>query len=253
MDLGSSLEENRASLDGIGLPGLPVRGSIEVSCHRGRRRKWDKMRPVREATARSRRQGRVARERPPTPTFRARSKCSSSGGHHSCRARRDSEAKICARKGGRAGGRHPFRNYDARRWPIPPESICLGSETPGDVILPGDGSWIGAPGLEPGFRPEAVAVFCRSPPTTSPRPVRFAAENDLRIAFNAGAHAGPIDWRTDTLLLKTEQMRGVEIDTQSRRARVDAGVLGKPLAKVARTASPTCSGRCEGAGVISEP
>ena len=61
--------------------------------------------------------------------------------------------------------------------------------------------------------------------------VRFAAEHGLRIAFNAGGHnTGPIDWTRDTLLLKTERMRGIEIDPDRRRARVEAGVLSKPLA-----------------------
>ncbi len=56
----------------------------------------------------------------------------------------------------------------------------------------------------------------------------------MRIAFNAGGHnAGPIDWSRDTLLLKTERMRGIEIDPASRRARVEAGALAKPLAVAA--------------------
>ena len=64
--------------------------------------------------------------------------------------------------------------------------------------------------------------------------VRFAAERGLRIAFNAGGHnAGPIDWSRDTLLLKTERMDGIEIDVGARRARVEAGVLSKPLAVAA--------------------
>src|SRR5262249_5302605 len=57
---------------------------------------------------------------------------------------------------------------------------------------------------------------------------------DLRIAFNAGGHnAGPIAWDVDTLLLKTERMRRIEIDPVARRARVEAGVLAKPLAVAA--------------------
>ena len=64
--------------------------------------------------------------------------------------------------------------------------------------------------------------------------VAFAASNGLRIAFNAGGHnAGPIDWSHDTLLLKTERMRGIEIDPAARRARIEAGVLAGPLARAA--------------------
>jgi FAD/FMN-containing dehydrogenase len=64
--------------------------------------------------------------------------------------------------------------------------------------------------------------------------VSFAAESGLHIAFNAGGHnAGVIDWSEDTLLLKTERMRGVEVDPVARRARVLAGTLAKPLAEAA--------------------
>src|SRR5262245_43598094 len=54
--------------------------------------------------------------------------------------------------------------------------------------------------------------------------VRFAAEHGLHISFNAGGHnAGPLAWDEDTLLLKTERMRGIEVDPVARRARVEAG------------------------------
>src|SRR6187549_846032 len=61
--------------------------------------------------------------------------------------------------------------------------------------------------------------------------VRHAAARGLRIAFNAGGHnAGPIDWTRETVLLKTERMRGIQIYPAARRARIEAGVLAKPLA-----------------------
>jgi hypothetical protein len=64
--------------------------------------------------------------------------------------------------------------------------------------------------------------------------VNFAAEHGLRIAFNGGGHnAAPIDWSEDTLLLKTERMRAIEIDPGARRARVEAGTLAKALAVAA--------------------
>ncbi|HET8784840.1 MAG TPA: FAD-binding protein, partial [Candidatus Limnocylindrales bacterium] len=56
----------------------------------------------------------------------------------------------------------------------------------------------------------------------------------LVIAFNAGGHnAGTIDWGDPTILLKTERMRDIKIDPATRRARVEAGVLAKPLASAA--------------------
>jgi FAD/FMN-containing dehydrogenase len=53
--------------------------------------------------------------------------------------------------------------------------------------------------------------------------VAFAAENGLRVAPQTTGHgAGPLSLE-DTLLLKTGDMRDVEIDAENRRARVSAG------------------------------
>lgn len=56
--------------------------------------------------------------------------------------------------------------------------------------------------------------------------VRFARANDLRVAPQGTGHnAGPLGSLEDTILLKTERMRGVAIDPDARTARVEAGVL----------------------------
>ena len=111
----------------------------------------------------------------------------------------------------------------------------LGDRLAGDVVLPGDEAWDAARqawNLAVDQRPVAV-VYPESADDVVAT-VRFAAEHGLRIAFNAGGHnAGPIDWSRDTLLLKTERMDGIEIDAAARRARVEAGVLSKPLAVAA--------------------
>jgi FAD/FMN-containing dehydrogenase len=53
--------------------------------------------------------------------------------------------------------------------------------------------------------------------------VAFAAENGLRVAPQSTGHnPGPLSLE-DTLLLKTSEMRGAEIDAENRRARVSAG------------------------------
>jgi FAD/FMN-containing dehydrogenase len=111
----------------------------------------------------------------------------------------------------------------------------LGDHISGDVVLPDDESWETsrqAWNLAVDQRPVAI-VYPESADDVGAT-VRFAAERGLRIAFNAGGHnAGPIDWSRDTLLLKTERMRGIEIDVAARRARVEAGALAKPLAVAA--------------------
>jgi FAD/FMN-containing dehydrogenase len=111
----------------------------------------------------------------------------------------------------------------------------LGSRLAGDVVLPADAAWEEARrswNLAVDQRPVAV-VFPESAQDVV-ETVRFAGEHGLRIAFNAGGHnAGPIDWSNDALLLKTERIRGVEIDVEGRRARAEAGVLANAVAEAA--------------------
>ena len=111
----------------------------------------------------------------------------------------------------------------------------LAGRIAGDVVLPGDETWDAARqawNLAVDQRPVAV-VYPESADDVATT-VRFAAEHGVRIAFNAGGHnAGPIDWGVDTLLLRTERMRDIEIDVAGGRARVGAGVLAKPLAVAA--------------------
>jgi FAD/FMN-containing dehydrogenase len=118
---------------------------------------------------------------------------------------------------------------------VAPRLRALGSRLSGAVVVPGDGSWDEARkawNLAVDQRPVAV-VFAESADDVAAT-VEFAAGNDLRIAFNSGGHnAGTIDWSTDALLLKTERMQGIEIDADARRARAEAGVLGKPASQAA--------------------
>jgi FAD/FMN-containing dehydrogenase len=111
---------------------------------------------------------------------------------------------------------------------------AVGAALTGEVVLPADEGWDQARqawNLAVDQRPVAV-VYPESVDDVVAT-VEIASVSGLRIAFNAGGHnSGPIDWTEDTLLLKTERMRGIQIDAQARRARVEAGVLGKPLAGV---------------------
>jgi FAD/FMN-containing dehydrogenase len=115
------------------------------------------------------------------------------------------------------------------------ELRALGGRLTGDVVLPDDAAWESARqswNLAVDQRPTAVVY-----PETADDVVaivNFAREGGLRIGFNAGGHnAGPIDWSRGALLVKTERMRGVEIDPQARRVRVLAGTLADQLAKAA--------------------
>ena len=56
--------------------------------------------------------------------------------------------------------------------------------------------------------------------------VSYAADRGLRIAAQGTGHnAGPLGPLADTILVRTERMRGIRIDPQARTARVEAGVV----------------------------
>ena len=111
---------------------------------------------------------------------------------------------------------------------------ALGERIRGDVVVPDDGGWDAARAawnLAVDQRP--VAVVLPEVVDDVVATVRLADEHGLAIAFNAGGHnAGPIAWDDPTILLKTERMRGIEVDPATNRARVEAGVA-KPLALAA--------------------
>jgi FAD/FMN-containing dehydrogenase len=112
---------------------------------------------------------------------------------------------------------------------------ALGDRITGDVVVAGDETYDTsrqAWNLAVDQRPVAV-VYAESAEDMVAT-VQFAGEQGLRVAFNGGGHnAGPISWREHALLVKTERMRGIEIDADGRRARIEAGVLAEPLAKAA--------------------
>jgi FAD/FMN-containing dehydrogenase len=118
----------------------------------------------------------------------------------------------------------------------PPAALgTLGDRIAGDVVLPAEERWNTARlawNLSVDQRPVAV-VYPESAGDMAAI-VGFAREHGLRVAFNAGGHnAGPITWDDHALLVKTERMRGVEVDPKARRARVLAGTLADGLAEAA--------------------
>lgn len=97
----------------------------------------------------------------------------------------------------------------------------------GRFVLPGDPGFDEvrmAWNLAADQRPAAVALPVSAADVAAT--VRFARDNGLRVAPQGTGHnATAIASLEDTVLLKTSQMRGVSIDAQNRRARVEAGVL----------------------------
>jgi len=103
----------------------------------------------------------------------------------------------------------------------------LGSSLDGRVVLPGDQRYDDARrawNLAVDQRPAAV-IFPESA-TAVAAAVGYAAKRGLRVAAQGTGHnAGPLGPLNDTVLLRTERMRGIRINPQARTARAEAGVV----------------------------
>jgi hypothetical protein len=105
----------------------------------------------------------------------------------------------------------------------------------GRISTPDDSDWDQARlawNLAADQRPVAV-VFAESADDVAAT-VRFAGESGLRVAAQGTGHgAAPLAPLDETILLKTERMRGIEVDPDAQTARVEAGVLVLELSEAA--------------------
>jgi hypothetical protein len=106
----------------------------------------------------------------------------------------------------------------------------------GHLATPSDSDWDEARqawNLSADQRPAAVG-FAESADDVA-KVVSFAAQNGLGVAGQGTGHGaaalGPLD---DVILIKTERMRGVEVDADAKTARVEAGVLSLELGEAAQ-------------------
>jgi UDP-N-acetylenolpyruvoylglucosamine reductase len=97
----------------------------------------------------------------------------------------------------------------------------------GRLVLPGDERFDDARrawNLAVDQRP-AVVAFPESAADVAAA-VRYADAQGLRVAAQATGHnAGPLGALADTMLVRTDKMRGIRIDPVARTARVQAGVV----------------------------
>ena len=116
-----------------------------------------------------------------------------------------------------------------------PDPTALRAAIAGQVVAPGDEGWDAmraAWNLAADQRPALVAV----PRTVDDvrAIVAYAADSGLRIAMQGTGHnAGAIDTLTGGILVRTHELRGVEIDVEQRRARVLAGDLWEDVVEPA--------------------
>jgi FAD/FMN-containing dehydrogenase len=102
----------------------------------------------------------------------------------------------------------------------------LAASLQGNILIPEHAAYDNARAawsLSVDQRPAAV-VFPKSAQMWRPSAVRPRTRAPRCGAGNR-VHAGPLGSLEDTVLIKTERMRGVEIDRRARVARVEAGVL----------------------------
>jgi FAD/FMN-containing dehydrogenase len=109
--------------------------------------------------------------------------------------------------------------------PLDSDVALLRAAITGTIVLPGEESWDAARqawNLAVDQRPALVAIP-RSAADVQVL-VDFARRHGLRIAMQATGHnAAPLGPLEDTILIKTHEMRGVEIDEAHCVARVEAG------------------------------
>jgi len=96
-----------------------------------------------------------------------------------------------------------------------------------EIVRPGDDRYDEARAawnLAADLNPAAVAYPATAADIASI--VTYAREHGLRVTAQATGHnAAPLGDLADTVVVKTERLRGVEIDVAGRRARAEAGVL----------------------------
>ena len=123
----------------------------------------------------------------------------------------------------------------------------------GTVVVPGDEGWDDARqawNLSVDQRPSAVVLPESAEDVVAT--VGFAAGRGLRVAPQGTGHsAEPMGSLADTILLKTSRLRGVEIDAESRRARVGAGtVWGEVVPAAAEHGLAALAGSAKDVGVV---
>jgi len=111
-----------------------------------------------------------------------------------------------------------------------------GLATAGRIATPSDADWDQARAawnLAVDQHPEAV-VFAEGADDVAAT-LRFAAENDLRVTAQGSGHGAlALGSLGRAILIKTERMKGIEIDPEAQTARVEAGVLSLELAEAAQ-------------------
>jgi FAD/FMN-containing dehydrogenase len=136
---------------------------------------------------------------------------------------------------------------------LTPQVHAVRARLTGELVLPDDSIWDEARrawNLAVDQRPAAVAFPESAGDVVAV--VELARDLGLRVAAQGTGHnADPLGPLGDTILLKTERMRGIDVDPVARVARVEAGVTwGEVTAAVAEHGLTALAGSSHDVGVI---
>jgi FAD/FMN-containing dehydrogenase len=136
---------------------------------------------------------------------------------------------------------------------ITTDVTALRERTAGAVVAPGDAGFEAARhgwALAADMRPAAVVLAETAQDVVET--VRFARENGLRVNVQGTGHnAYPLGDIGDTIVVRTDAMRGVELDVENKRVRVEAGALWLDVtSKTSEHALAPLSGSSPNVGVV---
>jgi FAD/FMN-containing dehydrogenase len=136
---------------------------------------------------------------------------------------------------------------------LAPQIAALRARLTGDFVLPGDESWDEARmawNLAVDQNPAAVALPESAGDVVAV--VEFARDAGLRVAPQGTGHnAAPLSTLSETILLKTSRMRGVQVNEVDRIARVEAGgTWGDVTAAVSEHGLTALAGSSHDVGVV---
>src|SRR5437763_2370728 len=134
-----------------------------------------------------------------------------------------------------------------------PAASRIASELHGEIVLPEHGRYDEARlawNLTVDQRPAAIVQPVSAQDIVNA--MLLAEEHGLRVAPQGTGHnAAPLGDLADTLLIKTERMRRVEIDPERRLARVEAGALWVDVVEAAASHGlATLAGSSPDVGVV---
>lgn len=123
----------------------------------------------------------------------------------------------------------------------------------GELLAPGDPGWDEArQGFNLAIDPRPALISVPRSEADVSATVRFACEAGLRVAAQGTAHnAGPLGSLSDSILLRTTAMKGVELGAAARTAKARAGAVWADLVpQASEQGLAALHGSAPGVGIV---